>query len=386
MNRPIAAACAAVLVTTSACSLTESNDTSKSGSKRTVTVESSDDACTLGATRAPSGRLVFKVKNTGSKVTEFYVYDAKGTRIVAEVENIGPGLTRDLVLTAAPGTYVTACKPGMSGKGIRNEFTVTDSGAKVTPEGLDHSDIDRATASYKTYVQQQSDALLAGTKAFAAAYVAGNDVKARSLYARTRAHWERIEPVAESFGDLDPKMDLRQADLEQGQQWTGWHRIEKDLWRPKSGYQPLGDTARSKYADDLVANTEDLDRRVRKLDLTLDQIGNGSKSLLDEVASTKITGEEEAFSHTDLWDIQANVDGAKAGFEAVEDLLKVKDARLYETIEARFDALQKLLDAHRAGGGFDSYEKVTEPERKRLSDAVNALAEPLSKVTGTLTL
>jgi iron uptake system component EfeO len=273
----------------------------------------------------------------------------------------------------------------MTGEGIRTDFTVTDSGKKVAIEGLDQADIDESTEHYHEYVAGQSAALLTGTQAFVKAYVAGRDDQARSLYAPTRAHWERIEPVAESFGDLDPKMDLREADLEQGQEWTGWHRIEKDLW-PPAGASELTAAERRKYADDLLANTRSLDQRVADLEFTVDQIGNGSKSLLDEVAATKITGEEEIFSHTDLWDIRANVDGAKAGFEAVEDLLQKKDAELYEQIEEQFDAIDELLATHESGDGFVSYDKVTQAQRKELSDAVNSLAEPLSKMTGALTL
>ncbi len=118
LRRPIAAACAlGALAATSACSLTESNTAPKKDSNGVITVQSSDDACTLSATTATSGRIAFKVENTGSKVTEFYLYDQDGTKIIAEVENIGPGLTRELVLTAPPATYQTACKPGMTGNG-----------------------------------------------------------------------------------------------------------------------------------------------------------------------------------------------------------------------------------------------------------------------------
>ena len=384
LHRPIATACAlGALVATSACSLTESNTTAEKDTSGVITVKSSDDACTLSGTTAPSGRLVFKVENTGSKVTEFYLYDEAGTKIVAEVENIGPGLTRELVISAAPATYQTACKPGMTGKGIRADFVVTDSGKKVEVEGLDQGDVEKSVATYEKYVQSQTAELLKGTKEFVSAYLAGDDAKARALYAPTRAYFERIEPVAESFGDLDPKMDLREADVEQGAEWTGWHRLEKDLWAP-SGTERLSKADRKKYAEDLLANTEDLDQRVASLDLRLDQIGNGAKGLLDEVASTKITGEEEVFSHTDLWDIEANVEGAKEAFEAVEDLLKVKDAELYETIEDEFHALEEMMTSLRRTGGFDSYEKVTPAQRKQLSDEVNALAEPLSKMTGAI--
>lgn len=93
-----------------------------------ITVSSTDDRCEVSVTEAPSGSIAFEVTNDGSEVTEFYLYGDDGRRVVGEVENIGPGLTRELVVQAAPGEYVTACKPGMTGDGIRGSFTVTDSG------------------------------------------------------------------------------------------------------------------------------------------------------------------------------------------------------------------------------------------------------------------
>ncbi len=388
MNRLLAAACAvSALATSSACSLTESNDASSSTNDGTINVESSAKACDLTSSKAPSGNVVFKIKNTGTEVTEFYFYAEDGLRIVGEIENVGPGLSRDLVVRAAPGTYVAVCKPGMAGQGIRSDFTVTDSGASTAIEGVDQAAIDAATTQYAAYVRDQSQQLVAATTRFADAYKTGDDDRARTLFPRARVFWERIETVAESFGDLDPKMDLREADLEDGQKWTGWHRIEKDLWPPASGYQQLTPAERTTYADDLLANTTVLDTRVQDLKYTVDQIGNGSKGLLDEVASGKITGEEDIWSHTDLYDFQGNVDGARVGFEGLRPLLEVKDPALAKRVETAFDHLQSLLDQYKQGeDGFVFYDTVTEPQRKELSDAVNALAEPLSKMTGAITL
>ncbi|MCA0293963.1 MAG: cupredoxin domain-containing protein [Actinobacteria bacterium] len=352
---------------------------------RKLTVEASDTACTLSAVTAPSGTLTFSVTNTGSQVNEFYLLASDGLRIVAEVENIGPGLTRDLVLSAPAGTYFSACKPGMVGSGIRAGFTVTDSGEPVGPTGDDAALVDAANTAYAAYVGDQVDQLLAGTKEFVAAYTAGDDDKARALYAPTRVHWERIETVAESFGDLDPKMDAREADLEQGQKWTGWHRLEKDLWPARAkGYKPLTTAERKTYADDLLANTEVLHERVQTLTYTVDGIANGAKGLLDEVATGKVTGEEEYWSRTDLWDFQANVDGARVAWEGLRDLLKRKNAALDTQIETRFTELQKLLDATKSGDGFVTYDKLDKAQVKALSDAVNALSEPLSKLAGAV--
>ncbi len=388
---PIAAACALALLgsTATACSLTESKKEKSASADRRVTVTSSADACELSTTSAPSGHLVFTVKNTGSQVTEFYLYAADGKKIVAEVENIGPGLSRELVVTAEPGKYVTACKPGMKGAGIRGDFTVTDSGHDGSARGADPEQVEQATEAYAAFVRAQSEELLERTRQFAAAYTAGQDHRARKLYAHAREPWERIEPVAESFGDLDPKMDARQVDLEQGQEWTGWHRIEKELWFPRGmPHDKVPTTTQRKaWTEDLLANTRTLHERVQHMDFGVDQIGNGAKELLDEVATGKVTGEEEIWSHTDLYDFQANVDGARKAYTVLRPILEDKDPALSRRIAAEFADLQELLDHYRTGeDDFVSYDEVTEAQRKQLSDAVNALAEPLSRMTGAVTL
>ena len=354
------------------------------GDERTIDVVSTADGCELSSTEAPAGTLTFNVTNDGSQVTEFYLLASDGLRIVAEVENIGPQLSRQLVVAAPEGGYLTACKPGMKGDGIRADFTVTASDDAPTIDADDQALVDAALRNYAAYVQDQSDQLVAKTREFVELYKAGKDDEARALYPEARVHWERIETVAESFGDLDPKMDAREADLEPGQKWTGWHRIEKDLWPPAGQYTALTQAERVRYADDLMANTEILDGRVQELQYTIDQVANGSRGLLEEVASGKVTGEEEIWSHTDLWDFRANVDGARVAFEGVKPIVEAKDAELAETLSTRFADLQTLLDAQRTDTGFRFYDELSQAQVKELSDAVNALSEPLSRLTAAV--
>ncbi len=351
-----------------------------------IAVNSGDDVCEVAASEAPSGTVQFTVKNTGSQVTEFYVLADDGLQILSEVENIGPGLARDLVVQLPPGTVKLACKPGMVGDGIRSDFTVLDSGSDTTFDEDEASVVDAATTNYAAYVKDQTEQLLADTKAFAAAYIAGDDDAARALYAPTRMHWERIEPVAESFGDLDPILDAREADLEEGQEWTGWHRIEKDLWPPASGYTALTPAQRTKVAEQLVADTQTLYDRTRDMTFTVDKLGNGAKELLDEVATGKITGEEEIWSHTDLWDFQANLEGAKVMYAGLRPVVQKREPELAATLDEQFDSVQKKLDKHREGDGFVYYTDLTPAQVKELAEAVDALAEPLSRLTTTVLL
>ncbi len=384
MRKSLLIGMALALPVLAACTENVDPSDAEAGDVRSVEVTSSADACELTATEVPAGTVTFDVTNTGNEVTEFYLLGEDGLRIVGEVENVGPQLTRQLVVNVPEGSYVSACKPGMKGDGIRADFTVTASDDAPTVDADDQALVDTALKNYSAYVKDQSDQLVAKTEEFVALYKAGDDDAARDLYPVARVHWERIETVAESFGDLDPMMDAREADLEPGQKWTGWHRIEKDLWPPASGYTALTTKQRAVFADDLMTNTTTLDGRVQELTFTVDQIANGSRGLLEEVATGKVTGEEEIWSHTDLWDFQANVDGARVGYEGVQPIVEAKDPELAQTLTTRFEELQELLDAQRDGDGFVFYDELTPDEVQALSNAVNALSEPLSKLTAVV--
>lgn len=143
---------------------------------------------------------------------------------------------------------------------------------------------------------------------------------------------------------------------------------------------------RTPVADQLLSDTKVLHSRVAKLDFTPSQLGNGAKELLDEVATGKVTGEEEIWSRTDLWDFQANVDGARIAFEVLEPVVVAKDPALATTLTARFATVQALLDSHRVNDGFTLYQNLSPTEIKTLADAVNALSEPLSKLTAAVVL
>ncbi|WP_336714846.1 iron uptake system protein EfeO [Arthrobacter sp. USHLN218] len=384
----LAAGAAVMLLAATACTPNNPSGTAAGP----LTVSSTDAECAVSAATAPSGPLTFRVTNAGSRVTEFYLLADDGLRIVSEVENIGPGITRDLVLNARPGSYFTVCKPGMVGDGVgRAPFAVTESGASVAAPGDEQEQIDQAIVNYKAYVKDQVDQLLTGTQEFADAYAAGRNDEARRLYPVVRMHFERVEPVAESFGDLDPKLDAREADLAEGDTWTGWHKAEKDLW-PPADYDALTPDEQQELADQLVADTTTLHESIPPLDLTLDQLTNGAITLMDEVASGKVTGEEEFWSHTDLWDFRANVDGAKVLYDGVRDLLESRDPDLVATLDAKFQDLLAELDLHRISRDnapqreirYRFYDELGAQEIRTLSDKVNALGEPLSRITSTL--
>ncbi len=342
----------------------------------TIAVNASDSSCEVSSKDLKAGPTTFKVSNKGSRVTEFYVY-AEGDRIMGEVENIGPGLTRNLVVDLTKGSYEGACKPGMVGDGIRQDLTVTGKAAQPLS---DSQELKAAADSYERYVASQTGALIEKTTEFVDAVKAGDVDEAKKLFPIARTYWERIEPVAEIFGDLDPITDGREPDAKaEKRDFTGWHRIEKQLW-------VAGNTeGMAKYADQLLANIKKVVSLSKEKPLTALQLAQGSKGLLDEVATGKITGEEDEFSHTDLWDFKANIEGSQAAIAALRPVLEDQDPALVKQLDQRFKALDAELGQYqKKDGSWTFYDDLTKAQVKKLSDAVAALSEPISKVASVV--
>ncbi|WP_367323661.1 iron uptake system protein EfeO [Streptomyces sp. HUAS ZL42] len=371
-----AVATAAALTAVTGC--TEKSD-AKDGD-RVINVTATDSKCETSKKEISAGHVELAIENKGSKVTEVYIL-FPDDRVVTERENIGAGTKQRVTAEVKAGDYQIACKPGMKGDGIRQDLKVTGgTAAKRDPR------LDKAVAAYRAYVEEQAEETLPLAETFAKAVKAGDIEAAKKAYAPSRIGWERTEPVAESFGDIDPKVDVREDGLEDGQDpakdWTGWHRLEKALWQDKKI------TDREKQlADQLITDLEDWEERVGKAEITPTSMANGAKELLDEVATGKVTGEEERYSHTDLVDFKANVEGAQKSYELLKAVAQENDAALVTELDKQFATLNALLDKYRANKtsyDFTSYDKVGEADRKQLSDAVNALAEPLSKLAAAV--
>lgn len=399
LRRPVVGATLAGVLALALAGCVPNSPAAQGGS--TLSVDIKDDACAVSAAEATAGSVTFSLTNSGTDVNEFEILASDKLRIVGEKENVTPGQTVDYTAQLEPGTYYTACKFQLIGAPVGlAEFTVTGEALKLS--GDRQALADQAVSDYVAYIKSQAGELLPLTQQLTDAYVAGDDETARALFAKARVPYERIEPTAEAFGDLDPEIDYREVDaVAEGLDWTGFHRIEKDLWQPAADalnsdgtsatldWAPSTPEQRAQFAAKLNENVKELYDLVSAPDFTvsLGDISNGSIGLLDEVAKGKITGEEDWWSHTDLSDFAANVQGAEVAFGNVERLANTSDTgkKLTGTIQTRFDELNALLAKYGSlETGFVSYDTVDDAQRAELSDAVNALSEPLSQLTSVV--
>ncbi|MDF3932460.1 iron uptake system protein EfeO [Pseudomonas citronellolis] len=239
-------------------------------------------------------------------------------------------------------------------------------------------------SDYKIYVTDNLDELVTRTQQFTDAVKKGDLATAKKLYAPTRVYYETIEPVAELFSDLDGAIDSREDDHEKkvdAPDFTGFHRIEYSLFAKNStdGLGPL--------ADKLMADVHDLRKRVEGLPFPPEKVVGGAAALMEEVAATKVSGEEDRYSHTDLYDFQGNVNGAKKIVELFRPQLAKQDPAFVAKVEKNFASVDAILAKYRsADGGFQTYDKLSDKDRKALAGPVNTLAEDLSTLRGKLGL
>jgi iron uptake system component EfeO len=369
--------------TTGAGSATESKGAAQV--KVTLTSDGGADACKLDATTAAAGPVTFTVANESSTaITELEILSDQ--RIIGEKENLAPGLkASSFTLTLGGGTYQVYC-PGADKE--LQDFTVTGKAA-ASPSGSVTSILKKGTDGYGVYVAGVLDDMKTAVGNLQTAVDAGDLRAAQKAYALARPFYEKVESDVDGFllpgadptsnaGNLDYLVDMRESNLDPEVGWHGFHAIERDLWT-------TGITDQTKqYAAELVTNVGKLADLAKDLTYKPEDLANGAAGLLDEVQANKITGEEELYSHTDISDFAANVEGAQQAFASLQPGLKKIDAGLTAQVSAQFDKVNKALDAYRdpsVAGGYKIYtDQLKASDATRLSQIVQSLQTPLSKI------
>ncbi|QMU77978.1 EfeM/EfeO family lipoprotein [Streptacidiphilus sp. PB12-B1b] len=335
---------------------------------------STADGCAVNQKSFAAGAITFSITNKdAAAVSEVELLS--GQRIVGEKENLPPGFSGTFAVNVDAGSYTLYC-PGAQNENTTLTVTGKAAGGDASVDSL----LTQGTKEYAAYVTGQVGYLVSSSEALQKAIQGGDLAAAQQAYMKARPYYEKIEPVAESFtvgsDNLDNDIDARTGDVPPAQ-WEGFHRIEMGLFQTKSL------TGLSGYADGLVANVKKLQTLTTGLSYKPFELANGAQELLDEVASSKITGEEERYSHIDLLDFQANDEGAEQAFAALQPALQKIDPSLTGSISSSFSALDTLVDTYRTGSnasGFQLYTSLNDSDKQKLAAAVKAVQEPLSQV------
>ena len=376
-RRPIVA-----LLALSAAVLACQGGTGAAPSGDRVAVSVSESGCSPSTVTVPSGPVTFVVTNAGTETGEFEIVLAD-TRVIDEVENIVPGFVVNMSTRVDGGTYQMICGNTQAPKGA---LTVTGGAAPSLPPNavVDQAKLDAVRDGYATYVNEQVTDLVAKIGAFTAAVESGDLAGAKALYAPARIPWERIEPIAELFPDLDQAIDFREEDFDGGVEdpgFKGFHKIEKVLFKDGTtdGLAPL--------AAELRANVDELKKRVDALVIDPRVMARGAGELIEEVAQSKMTGEEDRYSHADLVSIDANVDGSARIVDGLRPILTDLDPPYLAKLDAAGKAVEEIIARYATtDGGYKSFDAITADDLKLLQARLADLSELLAELPGRLGL
>jgi iron uptake system component EfeO len=337
-----------------------------------VAITLTPQGCAPAPPSIPAGNAEFAVDNKDAgAVTEAKLESTSGETL-GHTKHLTPGQSGAFTQALRAGTYRITC-PGAQ----QAEWDLRVTAVDAAESWESNPELVAAVNGYAVWVRQEVAKLAVNTSAFVAAVKAGQIDQAKNLYAKARVGYESVEPVAESFGDLDKEIDGRLNDFLDPNNFSGFHRIERALFTAHSvnGMTPI--------ADRLLQNINQLQKLVATLQYTPVELASGATELVNEIEESKITGEEESYSGIDLVDFRGNLDGAIELVHELAPFLQKNDPTLLATINARDAAVNAALGKYEVNpgyvdSGFVNYSVVTDPERRQLSVVINSLAEEIS--------
>ena len=300
------------------------------------------------------------------------------------------------VPVVAAGLVLSGCSSDKAGEDTASSSSSTSetstSAAAAEPNPL----ADTAATEYKAYVVGQIDELQRVVKVLTDAVRANNLKAAQDAFAPSRMPWERIEPIAGLVEEIDGKVDARVDDFAgvDDPEFTGWHRLEYLLFEKNTteGGAP--------FADQLDKDIATLKEQFATVEVKPIDVANGAAELIEEVSEGKITGEEDRYSKTDLWDFDANLQGSQAAIDKLKPALEKADPALLGKINDGISQVFGTMAPLRKGDGWVLFcpENPEFPSplcpavtvTPQVVDALKAqlagLSENLSQVAGVLKL
>ena len=356
--------------------------TGDSASGASVAVSVSPQGCAPTTVTANAGQVLFVVTNTGTEPAEFEII-GPDQKVIDEAENIFPGFVVNLTSRLDGGTYELVCGTLSSPRGT---LTVSGGAAATRPPSsvVDAASIAGAVAEYRTYVLAQADDLVARIDTFTKAIDEGDLAAAKAAYGPSRVPWERVEPIAELFADLDPKIDAREDDYQAGvddPEFTGYHKLEQLLYA-------VGTTdGTAELTAGLRANVAELRTRLATLEIDPRVMTQGAGVLIDEVAQSKMTGEEDRYSKLDLWSIDPNLEGSAKIVDILRPTLETVDKDYLKQLDDAYAAVTTTIAKYGdQTKGFQTFDQISAEDLKSMQAGLARLSELLSELSGRLGL
>lgn len=342
-----------------------------------------ETACGAPPAHLPAGNVTFTVTDKSSVFATIYLVDP-ADEVFAEIPSISPGKTLPLATTLGAGTYAVRCV--FTDETVRTSGSITVTGTTTGAVAgylpLPDLAMEGPVTAYSAWVQAALPKLLAACTTLDDDIASGDLTAAKADWLTAHLDYERLGVAYNSFGDFDDELNGMAKGLPEGvatPDWTGFFRIEYDLWHGWSAakLRPL--------SRNLVTTVNGLIQDFPSEEIDPGDLPLRSHEILENGLQFQLTGIADYGSGTALATLYANTQGTQEVLSVLTPLIQPRDPGLLATVDQDMARAQAdLLDCRSPGGTWTAPGQTTTIQRQRIDGDLGELLEQLSIIPNLL--
>jgi hypothetical protein len=336
--------------------------------------------CAPGIGPARSGRVSYRVRNTGASPQEVIITDGARKYAYGELEMVAPGSTRELIAVLPAGRFSLSCEADDGTVGYSDPIKVSGGPVSGVHRWIPatYADLSNAVSRYRASVTVGLDQLASDTDKLLAAVRDRDRSAARSRWLVAHLDYERLGAAYGTFGDYADAIDGRPDGLPGGRHdphFTGFHRLEYLLWNHGSDAEASQVTGRLDHDVHALVHAFP-DQLTQPNDVPL-----RSHEILENTLQFELTGDTDEGSHSNLATVSANIDGTLMTLRALTPLLEQNDPALLGRARAAVSRLDRLVvGLRRPDGSWPALQSLTEEQRQQLDGTLAGTLETLAPI------
>jgi iron uptake system EfeUOB component EfeO/EfeM len=337
--------------------------------------------CASGWVPRTAGRVVFRIADRTAHVGEIYLFNPYSGVTVAQAA-LDPATTSSISMVLKVGRYQWSCR--LLGQPRLTSTVVTVGPAPVNgPAGpmvmipVTTQEMAGAITSYRAYVTQELNEDSSQVQLLGTAIATGQLATARSAWLTAHLTWHRMGGAFDAFGNLGLSIDGTADRLQDGvtsAQFTGFHKVEMDLWQNDNLMEAASDTAT------LLGDVKELAVQFRSVAIPATELPLRTHEILEDALRDELSGDDDYGSGTDMASVEADVDGTRELLSLLAPLLSQRAPGLDSTVTSELNTLDTALAATQVNGQWVAVTAVPLAEREQVDGAIGGALETLDLV------
>lgn len=236
-----------------------------------------------------------------------------------------------------------------------------------------------AIQEYLTFVNKELSEMVEQLEKLNQSIQKGQLAQAKAAYIQAHQHYETVRPIIVLFGNTDRTINSRAdyfLDKEKDYRFVGFHLVEYLLFSQQDLKAALP------ASDELLLKGRDLQKRVLTETIEIPKLVQASADFIEMILETKLSGKENIYSQTDLFDMAANAKGSQVILDVISPFV---EAKTLDQIKENDQKINKIVQSYQlAKGQYAPYSQLKQQDKMTLYSLLTQQAELLATLRAQL--